>query len=216
MSFLRSLSVFILSSIFTSAIFIAITSYTLGNLIQKESIKGFLDNEGTKIINQQCDEQCKQYTSNRTECLQDCEVYLNNQTKTLIGAVTDEIYQRNFFGMNLNEVSSTSSEYLIFLIIGIIFGMLLLVASETPFSTLGKNLITISISLFILYFAMNFIIVFVNLPLDLGKDFIDYLSSGLNLSAKYGIVLLAMGIVLVAVNYAIRKDKSEKAGKEKK
>lgn len=205
MSFLRSLTVFIISFVFTTFIFIAITSQTMGNLIQKDSVKGFLNIEGTKLIDQQCEEQCSQFTENSTECLQECETYLANQTGVLVDKATDEIYQRNFFGINLNEVSSTASEYLIYLIIGIISGLSLFIASKTPFSTLGKNMISISVSLFVLVLFMRMIVVIVNVPMDIGKDFIDYLSPGLDQQVKYGIILLIIGIVLLVVNYIIKK-----------
>jgi len=210
MSFLRSLTVFILSFVFTTFIFIAITSQTMGNLIQKNSVKGFLNTEGTKIIGQECEDQCKQYTENITACLQDCEVYLSNQTSTLVDKVTDEIYQRNFFGINLNEVSSTVSGYLIYLIIGIIFGVLLFIASKTPFSTLGKSLISISISLFVLVLLLRTIVIIVNAPMDIGKDFINYLSPGLDQQLKYGIILLIVGIVFLIINYIIKKRAEKK------
>ena len=182
----------------------------MGNLIQKDSIKGFLNIEGTKIIGLECENQCSQSTENITECLQECQTYLSNQTGVLVDKATDEIYQRKFFGVSLNEVSSTTSNYLIHLIIGIVFGLLLFVASKTPFSTLGKNLISVSISLFILVIFMRTILVIVNLPLNIGKDFIDYLSSGLDQQLIYGIVLLITGIALLIVNYIIKKKAQKK------
>jgi len=177
----------------------------MGKLIQRDSVKGFLNTEGTKLIGQQCEEQCSQLTENDTECLQECETYLSNQTGVLVDKATDDIYQRDFFGINLNEVSSTSSDYLIYLVIGIISGLSLFVASKTPFSTLGKNMISISISLFVLVLLMRTIVVIVNAPMDIGKDFIDYLSPGLDQQVKYGIILLIVGIVLLVVNYIIKK-----------
>ena len=213
MSFLRSLSVFILSLIFTSFIFIAITSNTLGTLIQKESIKVFLGTEGKKFTSLQCEEDCKQYSGNQAECLQSCEADLTNQTSVVVDKATDEIYQRNFFGFNLNETSSAASDYFAFLIIGIISGVLLMVASKTPFSTLGKNLISIAISLFILVLFMYSIMIYVNLPLNLGKDFLSYLSPGFDQQIKYGIILLVAGIVLIVINYDVNRRKN-KANKE--
>jgi len=205
MSFLRSLTVFTLSFVFTTFIFVAITSQTMGKLIQKDSVKGFLNTEGTKLMGQQCEEQCSQFTENSTECLQECQTYLSNQTRVLVDKATDEIYQRNFFGINLNEVSSTVSEYLIYLIIGIISGLSLFIASKNPFSTLGKNMISISISLFVLVLFIRTIVVFVNVPMNIGKDFIDYLSAGLDQQVKYGIILLIVGAILLVVNYIIKK-----------
>lgn len=209
MSFLRSLSVFILSLIFTSFIFIAITSNTLGTLIQKESIKVFLGTEGKKFISLQCEEDCKQYSGDQAECLQSCEADITNQTSVVVDKATDEIYQRNFFGFNLNETSSAASDYFAFLIIGIISGVLLMVASKTPLSTLGKNLISIAISLFILVLVMHSIMVYVNLPLNLGKDFLNYLSPGFDQQIKYGIILLVVGIVLIVINYDINRRKNK-------
>jgi hypothetical protein len=70
---------------------------------------------------------------------------------------------------------------------------------------LGKNMISISISLFVLVLFMCTIVVIVNVPMDIGKDFINYLSPGLDQQVKYGIILLIIGIVLLVVNYIIKK-----------
>jgi hypothetical protein len=182
----------------------------MGNLIQKDSVKGFLNIEGTKLIGQQCGEQCGQSVENVTECLQECETHLSNQTGVLVDKATDEIYKRDFFGIKLDEVSSVVSGYILYLIIGIIFGSLLFITSKTPFSTLGKNLISISISLFILVLFIRTIVIIINAPLDIGKDFIDYLSPGLDQQMIYGIILLIIGIALIVVNHILKKKTQKK------
>jgi hypothetical protein len=207
MSFLRSLLVFFLSLIFTSAIFIAITSYAFGSLIQKDSMKGFLGSEGDKFIGIQCGDECSQYTDNQTECLRACSDYLTNRTSLVVDKAVDEVYNINFLGASLSSASSEASKYVEFFIISIISGIALLIASKSHFSTLGKNLITTAVALFILVVVVRTVIVYVNLPLNLGSDFISYLSPGLDKAAIYGLVLLVLGLVFVAINSILKRSK---------
>lgn len=207
MPFLRSLTVFILSLIFTFSIFIAITSYNIGNLIQKESIKNFIKSESTKYLNQECQNQCSQYEDYKDACIQLCLTELINQTEISVNKVVDDIYQQKFFDMTLDEVSLFLSQYILFAIIGIFSGILILIASKTPFLSLGKNIISVSISLFISSIAPQFMLASINLPFNLGKSIKDYFFPSFNQLIYYGIILLIIGIILVIVNYVIKKKK---------
>jgi hypothetical protein len=208
MSFLRSLAIVALSLIFTSSFFIGITSFTMGNLIQRESIKQFITTEGLKAADQQCHHECAQKADYQS-CLGNCTENLNEQVNDVVGTAIDEIYKQNFLGTNLNDVSYQATQYLIYIIIGAVAGLVLFFSSEKPFSTVGKDLITIAISIFITTLSTNFLIGYANLPLDLGKAFSNYLSAGFAQQDFCGILFLVAGIVVLAINYAIQRRKKK-------
>jgi hypothetical protein len=205
MSFLRSLSVFLLSLIFTSAIFIAVSSSNLLGLIQKDSIKTFLSVEGAKFIGEQCQSDCSN-NENPATCVQLCESTSTSQTDALVNNAVDDLYQHNFFGMNLNDITYFFSQYVLLAAIGLIAGVMLFVASETPLSTVGKDIITIAVSLFISSFSTYFVIGFSNVPIEIEKIFSDYFYPAFRGQIIYGIVFLAAGLILLVANrYMHRK-----------
>ena len=191
-------------------VLMAITSYSVGGLVQKSSIKDFIKSESGKFIDQQCQENCKQYPDYKDACIQLCITELTNQTQSSVDKAVNEVYKQKFFGISLDEISSLLIQYFLFFIIGIVFGILLLVASKTPFLTLGKNFISIAISLFISSITPQFIIASVNLPFNLGQAIKDYLSPSFNQQMYYGIILLITGIVFVIINYILSKRKMKK------
>lgn len=205
MSLLRGLTVFILSSIFIIAIFAAITAYTLGTLIQKDSIKVFIKSEVLNTINEQCQTQCNQVLE--ASCMQLCLDYLTNQTQSDVDNAVNSIYQQKFFGITLDEISTLLFQYVLFFVIGIFTGALLLLASKTPLLTIGKNFIALAISFFISSFTPQFIFASVNLPFDLGEAIKNYLSAGFNQQFQYAIVLLIAGVILIIIGYALSKRK---------
>jgi hypothetical protein len=210
MSFLRSLAVFIISLIFVSTILMAITAYSIGNLIQKESMKDFIKVESMQFIDQQCQENCNQYTEYKEACIQLCIADLTNQTQTGVDKAVDEIYQKQIFNTNLEEISFLLSQYILFAVIGIFSGILLLIASKTPLLTLGKDFISIAISLFISSFTPQFMMASVNLPFNLGEAIKDYFSPSFNQLMNYGIIFLIIGIILIIINYLLKKRKKTK------
>jgi len=207
MPFLRSLAVFLLSLTFVMTVLMAITSYSVGGLVQKSSIKDFIKSESGKFIDQQCQSQCEQYPDYKNTCIQLCTAELTNQTQAGVDKAVDEIYQKQFFNVTLDELSSLLNQYILFLIIGVISGILLLFASRTPILTLGKDFISVAISLFISSFTPKFIIASVNLPFDLGKAISDYFSPSFNQLLNYGIIFLVIGIVLIIINYLLSRRK---------
>lgn len=219
MPFLRSLATFILSFLFATSILMAITSYNIGNLIQKESIKNFIKSESLKYVSQQCENQCDQYPEYKELCVQRCLAETTNQTEVGVNKAVDDIYQQKLLDMvSLDEASSLLSQYLLFLVIGVICGVLIFFASKAPFKTLGKDFISISISLFISSIIPQFIIASVNLPFDLGQAIKDYLSPSFSQLMSYGIAFLVAGIVLIIINYLLerRKETKEKRKVENK
>jgi hypothetical protein len=195
---------------------LAITSYNIGALIEKDSMKRFIGSQfSSDFINKQCQSKCDQYQLQRESCIQTCALDLTNQTQVGIDKALNEIYEKKFFNFSLNDFTSFLSKYLLFAVIGIISGILLLFVSPTPFSTLGKNFVTISISLFISDILPQLMTASVNLPLDLGQSINDYFSSGFNHQLIYGIIFLIAGIVFILINYYLNKRKDKKVKNKK-
>lgn len=208
MSLLRELAVFILSSTFILSVFMAITAYTIGPLIQKDSVTTFLKSESLSVVSNQCQKDCNN-TDNDT-CLQTCSTELTNQTKTGVDDAVNSIYQQKFFGVTLEQMFVLFSQYFLFLVIGIATAVLLLLISKNPLSTLGKDLVTLAASLFISGFTPQFIMASTNLPFNVGDAIKNYLSAGFNQQLQYAVVFLVVGIVLILISYLLGKRKSKK------
>jgi len=211
----RSLAIFVLSFLFVSFILFAITSYNIGKLIQKESMKNFIKAQSMSVINQQCEEECKNYPDYKDLCIEQCLKETTNQTEAGINKAIDDIYKQKLADLTtLEELSSFLSHYILFLIIGIVCGILMFVASKTPFQTLGKGFISISISLFISSVTPQFIMASINLPFDLGKAIKDYFFSSFNQLMYYGIAFLIVGIILIIINHLLERRKNKEPGKK--
>jgi len=179
--------------------------------VQKASIKNFIKTQSTNYIDQQCQEKCDVYSDYKDMCISQCKLEVANQTESSINKAIDEIYQQKIANLvTLNELSSFLTHYILFLIIGIVCGILAFIASKTPFQTLGKGFISIAISLFISSVTPQFVIASISLPFDLGTAIKDYFFSGFNQLIYYGIAFLAVGIILIIVNYLLEKRKNAK------
>jgi len=166
-------------------------------------------------IDQQCQEKCNEYPDYKDLCISQCKLEVANQTESSINKAIDEIYQQKIANLvTLNELSSFLTHYILFLIIGIVCGILAFIASKTPFQTLGKGFISIAISLFISSVTPQFIIASISLPFDLGTAIKDYFFSGFSQLMYYGIAFLAVGIILIVVNYLLDKRKNKEPGKK--
>lgn len=217
MSFARSLAVFVLSFVFVSSILLGITSYNIGNLIQKKSIKVFINTESMSFINDQCEENCAPYPEYKDLCIDQCLATLTNETESSVSKTVDDIYQQKLANLvSLDELASLLSRYVLFFVIGIIAGVLAFIASKTPFLTLGKDFVSISISLFISGVTPEFMLASINLPFDLGKAIKEYFSPGFRYLLYYGIIFLAVGIILLIINHFFEKRKRIKEDKSKK
>jgi hypothetical protein len=216
MSFARSLAVFVLSFIFASSILMGITSYNIGNLIQKKSIKVFIKTESMSFINDQCKENCAPYPEYKDLCIDQCLATLTNETESSVNKAVDGIYQQKLANwVSLDELASFMSQYVLFFVIGIIVGIMILIASKTPFLTLGKDFISIAISLFISSVTPEFMLASINLPFDLGKAIKEYFSPGFRYLLYYGIIFLAVGIILIIIDHFLEKRKRFKEADKK-
>jgi len=208
MSFLRKLATYLLSSLFVMLAFTMVTSYTIGDSIQKENIKIFIKSQlDSELAVQQCDEICGNITktSTKTICLNECLTTISNQSEEIIDKAMDDIYNKKFMNISINEAASLLSNFFLFFILTIISGIALFFVSENPLTTLGKNNISISISLFIFGFLPNLI----PLPeIPTIRVMFNYLSSGLKQQIYFGIIFLIIGIIFLIANYILKKRKA--------
>ena len=207
MSILRDLGVFLVSALFTFSIFMAVTSYTLGDLIQKDNLKDFIESSlAPNLMEDQCDEFCVNFTGEQKEsCGQICIEQLGNKTDESVSMAVDNVYEKKFYGVSISQLADLLSQFTLFVVLSVVSGALILVMSEEPLGHIGKSLITISISLFIASFSPNLILSFSNLPVE--EVLSDYLGKGLDQQTMIAIVFIAIGIVLIAANYFIKRKK---------
>ena len=207
MSILRDLGVFLISALFTFSIFMAVTSYTLGDLMQKENLKDFIESSlAPNLMEDQCEEFCMNFTGEQKQaCGQICIEQLGNRTDQGVGMAIDEVYEKEFYGVSVNQIAYVLQQFTLFVIISVVSCVLILILSEDPLGHIGKNLITISISLFIASFSPNLIMSFSNLPVE--ELLSDYLGSGLDQQTIIAIVFISVGIALVIANYLVKRKK---------
>lgn len=210
MSFLRGLSSFLLSFVFVTFILLAITSYNIGSLIQKNSIKNFIASESLKFVDVECEKQCDQYPEYKEECMQACKEDLRNQIEFGVNKAVNEVYQKQFFNISLDFLALFLSQYFLFFLLGVLSGILLIFVSKTPFLTFGKNFVSISISLIASSFIPQFITASVNLPFNLGEAISNYFLQGFSQQMNYGIIFLALGVILIISHFLIKKFKKLK------
>lgn len=217
MSVLRSLAVFLISILFTFTVFMTVTSYTLGDLIQKENLKTFIKTELSpsflEQLEQQCEDPCLNFTGEQKQiCMEICISELTNKTdiEGTVNKAVDEIYKKEFFNITINDLASLLSQFILFAVLAFISGALILVISEAPLTSLGKNLISVSISLFIAGFLPNLLMVSSNIPVEEVKEvFSGYLAQGLNQQTFFAIIFVVIGIVLIITDYIIKRRKKK-------
>jgi len=205
MSVLRSFATFIFTLLFITLTFTAINSYTVGDLIQKENLKNFVKNEMMPdLISQQCESSCAESTEE--SCLEDCLSSFSNQTQGAIDSAINEVYERRLLNLiSLSDITTVLSQKILLLILSIIFGVSILITSTTPLISLGKAMISISISLFVSGLSPNFVIGTSMGGLPFIENIFNYLSSGLEQQIHYGIIFLVIGIVLLLLTKIKKK-----------
>lgn len=231
MSMLKSLASFVVSSIFIISLYLAITSYAMGDLIQKENIKGFIQsqlNEETApktcedlCINQQnqgCEEYCnglsdpqmsqtcKNSCSNDPEskemCVQSC-LSKANESEQYVNNFVESIYNRKIIGdMSLNDIAPIFKSTVLLLIISLIFGVSIFFVSEKPVSKIGGNFVWVGISLLSLAVIPAFI---VSSDMSVVKMISDYITKNIYTQAYIGVILLVAGIALVFIGKKKKK-----------
>jgi len=214
MSILRDLAVFLISALFTFSVFMAVTSYTLGGSLQKENLKEFIETGlAPNFMEEQCEEMCSEYTEEQNQaCMQLCIEQVGNRTEQSVSNVIDDIYEKEFYGITINQLADFLNQFALFAVLSIVSCALILVISEEPLGNIGKNLITVSISLLIAGFSPSLIMSFSNLPVE--EVLSNYLGQGLEQQTTIATIFIVVGIALIIVNYFIKRRKKAKTKKK--
>ncbi|MFQ6020899.1 MAG: hypothetical protein ACE5J4_02680 [Candidatus Aenigmatarchaeota archaeon] len=201
MTFLRSLAVFFLSSLFVVSSVSAITSYTMKDVVDKENLKNFIRTELIpSVIEEGCNQTCAPFNeTEKTICLDECRREGASKTEELVDKGIDDIYNQQILNTNFNEFANFLKTFFIPLIIlSVIFVGLIFFASKSPLYTLGHNFISVAISCFIIGFIPNLI----TLPQDTYIQAITgYVYSGLQQQIYFGIAFLIGGIILLIIHH---------------
>jgi predicted tellurium resistance membrane protein TerC len=120
----------------------------------------------------------------------------STESQDYIHKALEEVYNKEIFkGVTLDSVSQIFRNTILLLVLAIIFGMSVLLFSEKPISKIGNDLVLVSISLL----SIAAVPLFVVTDMPIVKLLFDYLSKGLYQQLISGIVLLAIGIVLIII-----------------
>jgi hypothetical protein len=214
MSILKGVAVFLLSSIFVMSLFMGITSYTIGDLLQKENLEDFIETGiAPDLIENQCSDFCSNNNSQTQNCFETCVEEIGNQTDYTIKNAIDNVYESEFYGVSINQITSILSQFVLFVAIVIASGAAIFFVSEEPLSTLGRSMLSVSVTLFITALSPNFILSLSNIPVN--SIFSGYMSQGLELQMLFAIVLLAIAIFFLIANYLVGKRKAAKSKAKK-
>ncbi len=228
MSLLKSIATYVFSALFVMFLYLAINSYTLGGMIQRDSIEGFIQSQMQEdMLYKTCDDlcsnqsnymDCNDYCSYlepnlRQACAEDCSsnISRNEQIKQsciqscmsrstesqdYIHKALGQIYDKEIFkGVTIDSVSKNFMNTPLFVVLTVLLGLSVFLVSEKPVSKMGNNIILVSISLLSLAAVPLFIVT----DMPAMKLIFDYLSEGLYQQIISGIVLLAVGIVLIII-----------------
>jgi hypothetical protein len=208
MSILKGVAVFLLSAIFTFSLFMGITSYTIGGLLQKENLKSFIESGmAPDLVENQCNNLCSDAGEQKQSCLDRCIEEMGNQTDQTVSSVVDSVYNTEFYGVSINQITLVLNQLVLFIAIALISGVAIFFVSEEPLSTLGRNMISISVTLFITALSPNFILSLSNVPIQ--GIFSDYMSRGLELQNIFAVLLLVVAIVFIITDYLIKRKRKK-------
>jgi len=218
MSLAKSLAGFIVSALFIISLYLTISSYTIGDLIQKDKIKSFIQAQMTEeMISQTCEEycsgeyqKCEEYCNYlegvelrqtcKDECLQDCIracLSKSNESQQYIHKTIDEVYGNKIIDdLSFDNITQIFRNNILLLVLSFIFGFSMFLVSDKPISKLGNNLVVVSISLL----SIAAIPVFIITPdIPIIKLVSDYVLEGLYQQLLLGVVLIVTGIILVII-----------------
>ncbi|MFH0928842.1 MAG: hypothetical protein V1818_00635 [Candidatus Aenigmatarchaeota archaeon] len=210
MSILRGVGVFLLSSLFTFALLTLVTTQTIGDSLQKENLKAFAQSTmGPDIMEPECRAQCQNFEGITEDVLERCVDQCMESVELRInetGNVIDHLYEREIMGQSMDDAVSLMNQTFLFFALTVVSAAMILVVSESPLSTLGKDIISISsITLLISLLTPELVLMFSGASAE--NMISKYLGSGLEKMALISIALIAIGVALVVAEYAIRWSK---------
>ena len=175
--------------------------------MQRENIKELLSSDvAPTIITQQCEWFCREETM-KEECMNFCIAEAEKQTGESVEDVIDGLYDRDVFGITLDQLVSLMNETPMLAFLSIVCLILIVKISENPLDMLGKAFLTTAISLFIASFSPNFIIGSSVSGIPVLGDLFEYLAPGLELQTKISAGLFVIGVFLLIVERLERREK---------
>jgi hypothetical protein len=224
MSLAKGVAGFIVSSLFIISLYLTISSYTIGDLVQRDSIKSFVESQTEgEMVSQNCEEQCssgisyqncedycsyldvelreecKEACLNETKqnCIQMCLSQFSNKSQQYIYDMVDEVYNKKIVDdISLDNLTQIFRNTILLLVLSLIFGFSIFFVSDKPISKLGNNLIVVSISLLSIAVIPMFII---SPDISIIKMISDYILEGLYLQLISGVILIVIGIILIII-----------------
>ncbi len=234
MSLARGIASFIVSTLFITSLYLTITSYTMGNLIQKDSIKSFIQTQTTgelvsktcedlcsgEAASQQCNIKCDYLETELKEscietclsegkniCIQMCLSQTSNESQQYIYDAIDEFYNTEIISnINIDDIISIFRNSILFIVLTLIFGFSMFFVSDEPITKLGNKIIVVSIFLL----SMVVIPALIISNISFIKLITNYLLEGLYEQLYIGIILLVTGIILIIIGKKISKRKEIK------
>ncbi len=228
MSLAKTLAGYIISVLFIISLYFTITSYTIGDLIQKDNIKNFVQtqlegNVTTQTCEDYCSDEkgrCEEYCNElvgelkqmcENECMQTCIqecLSQSNETEEYVYKTVDDIYANKIIGnLSLEELTLLFRNTLMFLVLSLVFGVLIFFVSDKPISKIGNNIVVVSISLL----SMAIIPVFIITPdVPIIEMVTNYIIEGLYQQLTIGVVLIIIGIILLVIAKFLEKRKLKK------
>jgi hypothetical protein len=201
MSLPKRVLTFLFSSLFLIFLFLSINSYTIGNLVKKESIKNFVREElSPSIIRKSCEEVCAS-VEQKDLCMSRCLSEFSNKTDEMIDRYLDEYYNKEFFGFTFNQISRFFSNSYIFILLSVVFAVPLFFLSEKPVRAIGLNLLSVGVSMLLISLMAIFSLKdFITLPVEI-EPILDYVTFGLRSNVYVSIILLSVGVFFLLISF---------------
>jgi len=199
--------VFIFSMIFVTSTTLAITSYTIGEVIQKENIRNFMETEMLpNMINESCNNACSNFTDIgiRQICFDDCIIIYGSEINETINSITENIYAQGAYGLTLDQLSYFLNAYFIYFVLIAIATCILIPIIGRSLHKLGINFIYIAISCFFVSLAPKLI----TLPEDVhATKMAGYFYGAMYQQMLFGAIFVIAGIMLIIANKYFRLEK---------
>ncbi|NIM47358.1 MAG: hypothetical protein GTN40_04360 [Candidatus Aenigmarchaeota archaeon] len=228
MSVLKSILGFIISALFIISLYLTITSFTIGNLIQKDNIKSFIQTQTTgKLASETCDDLCSEEAD-----YQNCEKYCDYLDVELrerckeecLRDASQEIAKQSCIEACLSK-SNESQQYIYETVDGVYSNKIISDITLDDITLIFRNtLLMLILSLifgFLIFLvsdkpvsklgnnivvvsisllSMAVIPVFVITPdIPIIKMITSYVLEGLYQQLYFGIILIIIGIVLIVI-----------------
>lgn len=227
MSLLKTIESSLFSLLFVISLYVAITSYTMGNLAQKSNVESFIQSQlKESIAPSTCEEMCsneyqkscEEYCNNlnntnltdscinacltsshnletKQACIQTC-VSRSNESQQYVSESIDELYSSKIAGISLNDIAPLLENNILFIVLSVFFGFLVIFVSEKPVLKTGNNIIWVGITLLSIAVVPT---ILVSSESSVARIISDYIMQSLYNQTIIGVILLAIGIVLIFV-----------------